>query len=180
MAITCARAGISKAAFPELQKSQREKASRGKRNAGAAGPIHKGNRGSDERDPKKPKRGQRKREWEGGDQKWWWKGRESMLATLNVRQHIRDKVLSHGWNTIQMGDIRSDGRRTGPISEVEFVKPPGHDKSLAECPSSDSVGYFTMQKRLGWSIRTPQVKYRNVDFCQLPKVCTGAVGPQGS
>ncbi|KAJ7907302.1 hypothetical protein B0H13DRAFT_2332470 [Mycena leptocephala] len=68
----------------------------------------------------------------------------SMLATLNMRQRMRDKV-SNGWNTIDMNDIDSNGRHTlaGPVSEVEFVKRPRENDSLpgttSDFPSSDSV-----------------------------------------
>ncbi|KAJ6577575.1 hypothetical protein B0H19DRAFT_1120424 [Mycena capillaripes] len=49
----------------------------------------------------------------------------SMLATLNMRQYNRDKVLKIGWNTIQLGDIPADSQHPGhpSFSTVEFVTP---------------------------------------------------------
>lgn len=54
----------------------------------------------------------------------------SMLATLNLRQHVRDKVLSNdlGWNTMQLDDrgtYSQNGHHRRPsISAVEFAQPP--------------------------------------------------------
>ncbi|KAF7330199.1 hypothetical protein MVEN_02457000 [Mycena venus] len=50
----------------------------------------------------------------------------SMLATLNMRQHVRDKAYSNEWNTIDLGARPSSTPRTGHpsmVSAVEFVKP---------------------------------------------------------
>ncbi|KAJ7937558.1 hypothetical protein B0H13DRAFT_2302718 [Mycena leptocephala] len=50
----------------------------------------------------------------------------SMLAVLNMRQHIRDKALPNGWGTIDLGELGSNGPGTGRsemVSAVEFVKP---------------------------------------------------------
>ncbi|KAJ7620010.1 hypothetical protein DFH06DRAFT_1467499 [Mycena polygramma] len=68
----------------------------------------------------------------------------SMLATLNMRQHIRDKVLMNNLHTIQMGDIQTDGQQAGQMtfSAVEFSKPTPNDDSLAsttDYPSTDSM-----------------------------------------
>ncbi|KAJ6469031.1 hypothetical protein C8R47DRAFT_1302225 [Mycena vitilis] len=68
----------------------------------------------------------------------------SMLATLNMRQHIRDKVLMNNLHTIQMGDVQTDGQQAGQMtfSAVEFVKPiPNGDSltSTTDYPSTDST-----------------------------------------
>ncbi|KAJ7133416.1 hypothetical protein C8R44DRAFT_849521 [Mycena epipterygia] len=77
----------------------------------------------------------------------------SMLATLNMRQHIRDKFLSNdqGWNTIELGIARSNSRRRASVSAVEFVTTKrsagdtsmtddeGSSAKMAECSLSDSV-----------------------------------------
>ncbi|KAJ6544326.1 hypothetical protein B0H19DRAFT_299781 [Mycena capillaripes] len=69
----------------------------------------------------------------------------SMLATLNMRQYVRDKVLMNEWGTIQLGDNPGHSQHTGrpAFSAVEFVKPPTEDDSLrettVECPSTDSI-----------------------------------------
>ncbi|KAJ7659776.1 hypothetical protein DFH06DRAFT_1326797 [Mycena polygramma] len=64
----------------------------------------------------------------------------SMFATLNLRQHIRDKVLNNDLHTIQMGDVLSD--RQMSFSVVEFIKPLPSAESLAstqDYPSTDSM-----------------------------------------
>ncbi|KAJ6489267.1 hypothetical protein C8R47DRAFT_1215619 [Mycena vitilis] len=53
----------------------------------------------------------------------------SMFATLNLRQHIRDKVLDNNLHTIQMDDIPSD--RHMSFSVIEFIKPLPSAESLA-------------------------------------------------
>ncbi|KAJ7631927.1 hypothetical protein DFH06DRAFT_1337448 [Mycena polygramma] len=69
----------------------------------------------------------------------------SMLATLNMRQHIRDKVLMNNLHTIQMGDVQTDGQQQAgqmTFSAVEFVKPIPNDDSFAsttDYPSTDSM-----------------------------------------
>ncbi|KAJ7683534.1 hypothetical protein B0H17DRAFT_1137662 [Mycena rosella] len=49
----------------------------------------------------------------------------SMLATLNMRQHFRDKYLSNDrdLHTIQMGSIHTAVQKDSAMSAVEFVKP---------------------------------------------------------
>ncbi|KAJ6473155.1 hypothetical protein C8R45DRAFT_1103739 [Mycena sanguinolenta] len=89
----------------------------------------------------------------------------SMLATLNMRQHFRDKVLGDEWNTINIGEIPGeDGehtvRRARPIvSAVEFVRPhqpdqPLPDSTAVECPSSDSIASECTETAL----KTPELK----------------------
>ncbi|KAF7354622.1 hypothetical protein MSAN_01375600 [Mycena sanguinolenta] len=88
----------------------------------------------------------------------------SMLATLNMRQHFRDKVLGDEWNTINIDDIPGEGehsvRGARPIvSAVEFVRPRPPDQSLpesttVECPSSDSVASESTEIVL----KTPDMK----------------------
>ncbi|KAJ6474062.1 hypothetical protein C8R47DRAFT_1294457 [Mycena vitilis] len=73
----------------------------------------------------------------------------SMLATLNMRQHIRDKVLMNDLQTVQMGDVQTDGNVT--FSAVEFVKPivgvsePSgpKQKSIATQPNDNSFASTT-------------------------------------
>ncbi|KAJ7440123.1 hypothetical protein B0H11DRAFT_2293085 [Mycena galericulata] len=61
----------------------------------------------------------------------------SMLATLNMRQHVRDKILNNdqGWNSMELGGLHTS-RNTArvSISAVEFVKPSSPEESddLAE------------------------------------------------
>ncbi|KAJ7476857.1 hypothetical protein B0H11DRAFT_2234824 [Mycena galericulata] len=74
----------------------------------------------------------------------------SMLATLNVRQHVREKALSkdRGWNSIQMvghGTHSRNAHGRASISAVEFAKPPSPVESddlpekTAGLTSCDSV-----------------------------------------
>ncbi|KAJ7432522.1 hypothetical protein B0H11DRAFT_2297512 [Mycena galericulata] len=70
----------------------------------------------------------------------------SMLATLNMRQHVRDKILNNdqGWNSMELGGLHTS-RNTArvSISAVEFVKPSSPEESddLAEKTSPvDSTG----------------------------------------
>ncbi|KAJ7499664.1 hypothetical protein FB451DRAFT_1385348 [Mycena latifolia] len=48
----------------------------------------------------------------------------SMLATLNMRQHFREKYLTHGViNSIQMGSMHTHVPGRNSVSAVQFVKP---------------------------------------------------------
>ncbi|KAF8128053.1 hypothetical protein K438DRAFT_2000512 [Mycena galopus ATCC 62051] len=50
----------------------------------------------------------------------------SMLATLNMRQHFQKQVLGNEWDTIDISDFPGDSRPRGrsAVSAVEFVRPP--------------------------------------------------------
>ncbi|KAF8121723.1 hypothetical protein K438DRAFT_2035702 [Mycena galopus ATCC 62051] len=50
----------------------------------------------------------------------------SMLATLNMRQHFQKQVLGNEWDTIDISDFPGDSRLRGrsAVSAVEFVRPP--------------------------------------------------------
>ncbi|KAJ7799485.1 hypothetical protein B0H14DRAFT_2902887 [Mycena olivaceomarginata] len=69
----------------------------------------------------------------------------SMLATLNLRQHMRNQILGNEWNTIDLGQVPYS--RGGQVSAVEFVRPP--DISLEGTiayPSTDSVATRVAKK----------------------------------
>ncbi|KAJ7740586.1 hypothetical protein B0H16DRAFT_1757807 [Mycena metata] len=72
----------------------------------------------------------------------------SMIATLNVRDHVRNKALNNrlgGWNTVEMGEVHTNDRHSGTpaISTVGFVRTPEDNNSpvdkTAGFPSSESV-----------------------------------------
>ncbi|KAJ7821148.1 hypothetical protein B0H13DRAFT_1920947 [Mycena leptocephala] len=66
----------------------------------------------------------------------------SMLATLNMRQHMAEKVLSNPWNTGRLGSVRgfSGDMPDALVSTVEFVRPV--DAPEIGASSSDIVMSF--------------------------------------
>ncbi|KAJ7692790.1 hypothetical protein B0H14DRAFT_3531392 [Mycena olivaceomarginata] len=69
----------------------------------------------------------------------------SMLTTLNLRQHMHNQILGNEWNTIDLGQVPYS--RGGQVSAVEFVRPP--DISLEGTmayPSTDSVATRVAKK----------------------------------
>ncbi|KAJ7780727.1 hypothetical protein DFH07DRAFT_949940 [Mycena maculata] len=75
----------------------------------------------------------------------------SMLATLNMRKHVRNMVTTDGgWNTVELGSLRTDTHtvrtvhRRVSISAVEFVKPPSPAESY-ETPSKKELVRFDAQ-----------------------------------
>ncbi|KAJ7362749.1 hypothetical protein DFH08DRAFT_950988 [Mycena albidolilacea] len=73
----------------------------------------------------------------------------SMLATLNLRQHMRNQILGNDWNTLDLGQVPDS--RGGQVSAVEFVIPPDNslEGTMAECenPSTDSVTTHVARKK---------------------------------
>ncbi|KAJ7695850.1 hypothetical protein B0H14DRAFT_3905340 [Mycena olivaceomarginata] len=72
----------------------------------------------------------------------------SMLATLNLRQYMRNQILGNEWNTIDLGQVPDS--RGGQVSAVEFVRPPdiSLEGTMAQCeyPSTDSVATRVAKK----------------------------------
>ncbi|KAJ7658845.1 hypothetical protein DFH06DRAFT_1131127 [Mycena polygramma] len=60
----------------------------------------------------------------------------SMLATLNMRQYVRDKVLVNNLHTLRMGDVPAHGEHAGQVtSDVEVVPSDTLGSTTTEAPS---------------------------------------------